>query len=112
MHPEQLAASLAHPFATRLGLLGAVNSKKQGRFISVTYPLHEAVKQNNAYITWTLVQDFGVRMFTAGSAGFTPWEAGVGRSNISGERKNRQKRAFTRKKQAISCLYRDITQDL
>ena len=32
-----------------------VNSRKEGRFGSVTYPLHEAVKQNDAYITWKLL---------------------------------------------------------
>ena len=41
-------------FLVKNGFL-EINSKKQGRFISVTYPLHEAVKQNNAYITWKLL---------------------------------------------------------
>ena len=41
-------------FLVKNGFL-EINSKKQGRFISVTYPLHEAVKQSNAYITWKLL---------------------------------------------------------
>ena len=41
-------------FLVKNGFL-EINSKKKGRFISVTYPLHEAVKQSNAYITWKLL---------------------------------------------------------
>ena len=33
---------------------GSDPNEKKGRFF-VTYPLHEAVKQNNAYITWYLL---------------------------------------------------------
>ena len=55
-HKEEMgkARKRVGHFLVKNGFL-EINSKKQGRFISVTYPLHEAVKQNNAYITWKLL---------------------------------------------------------
>ena len=53
-HKEEVrkAQKRVGDFLLKNGFL-EINAKK-GRF-SVTYPLHEAVKQNNAYITWKLL---------------------------------------------------------